>query len=59
MVSALLELPTPSDPEDHVLFSNIFAEAGKWDDVLRQRSLMVVQEASNLAGISSISYLTQ
>ncbi|KAK1363421.1 Pentatricopeptide repeat-containing protein [Heracleum sosnowskyi] len=53
IVNALDILKTSSDPEDHVLFSNFFAEAEKWDDVLHQRSVMRVQEASKVAGKSS------
>ncbi|WOH10447.1 hypothetical protein DCAR_0729916 [Daucus carota subsp. sativus] len=58
MVNALKLLKT-IDPEDHVLFSNIFAEAEKWDDVLCQRSVMLVQEATKVAGKSSVSFLTE
>lgn len=54
LVSGLMELRTSRGAEDHVSFSNIFAEAGKWDDVLCQRSLMAVQEASKVAGRSLV-----
>ncbi|KAL8118203.1 hypothetical protein AgCh_015926 [Apium graveolens] len=54
IVKALDTLKMSTDPEDHVVFSNFFAEAEKWDDVLRQRSMMRVQEASKVAGKSSV-----
>ncbi|KAM7480014.1 hypothetical protein LguiA_028227 [Lonicera macranthoides] len=54
LVSGLMELRTSRGSEDHVIFSNIFAEAGKWDDVICQRSLMAVQEASKVAGRSLV-----
>ncbi|KAL2515994.1 putative pentatricopeptide repeat-containing protein [Forsythia ovata] len=40
--------------EGHVIFSNTFAEAGKWDDVICRRSLMEVQKAPKVAGRSSV-----
>ncbi|XP_030500308.2 pentatricopeptide repeat-containing protein At2g01510, mitochondrial [Cannabis sativa] len=45
-------------PEDHVISSNLLAEAGMWDDVLDERSLMVKQKVLKVAGKSSISELT-
>ncbi|KAM6558867.1 hypothetical protein CsatA_028106 [Cannabis sativa] len=46
------------NPEDHVISSNLLAEAGMWDDVLDERSLMVKQKVLKVAGKSSISELT-
>lgn len=55
LVGWLLDGNTMQGPEDHVLSSNIFAGAGKWDDVVQARGLIVAQEASKLAGKSFIS----
>ncbi|KAK2973541.1 hypothetical protein RJ640_010596 [Escallonia rubra] len=57
IVHDLIELRALYRPDDHVILSNILAEAGKWDDVLRQRNLMIVQGASKVAGKSSVSYI--
>ncbi|CAA3007993.1 pentatricopeptide repeat-containing At3g05240 [Olea europaea subsp. europaea] len=38
--------------EDHVILSNVYAEAGKWDDVICCRSLMVVEKDQKVAGSS-------
>ncbi|KAK9278241.1 hypothetical protein L1049_027803 [Liquidambar formosana] len=54
LASGLKELSTLRGPEDHVISSNFFAEAGRWSDVLRARSSMVVQKAPKVAGKSSI-----
>ena len=45
--------------EDHVISSNLFAEAGRWDDVLNERSLMATHKAMKVAGKSSVSDLTK
>ncbi|XP_060963956.1 pentatricopeptide repeat-containing protein At1g06140, mitochondrial-like [Cannabis sativa] len=45
-------------PENHVISSNLLAEAGMWDDVLDERSLMVKQKVLKVAGKSLISELT-
>lgn len=55
LVSGLIDVKTEHGPEDHVISSNIFAEAGRWDDVLQERSLMVAQKAVKLPGKSSIA----
>lgn len=48
-------LKTSTDPKDHVLFSNFFAEAEKCDDVLRQRSVIDANSGSlKKAGKSSV-----
>ncbi|PON93618.1 Tetratricopeptide-like helical domain containing protein [Trema orientale] len=45
--------------EDHVVSSNLFAEAGRWDDVLNERSLMATRKAMKAAGKSSVSDLPE
>ncbi|XP_034673950.1 pentatricopeptide repeat-containing protein At4g33990-like [Vitis riparia] len=55
LVSGLIDVKAVHGPEDHVISSNIFAEAGRWDDVLQERSLMVAQKAVKLPGKSSIA----
>ncbi|XP_058096505.1 pentatricopeptide repeat-containing protein At1g06140, mitochondrial isoform X3 [Magnolia sinica] len=44
LVDRLLELKKFNDPEDYVISSNMFATAGKWDDALRARRLMLAQK---------------
>ncbi|XP_062118618.1 pentatricopeptide repeat-containing protein At3g12770-like [Humulus lupulus] len=46
-------------PEDHVVSSNLLAEAGRWDGVLNERSLMVKQKVIKVAGKSIVSDLTE
>ena len=55
LVGGLIDVKIAHDPEDHVISSNIFAEAGRWDDVLQERSLMVTQKAVKLPGKSTIA----
>lgn len=59
LVSGLMKLKTFHTAEDHVLSSNIFAEAGKWDDVLQERRLMTSRKFIKAAGKSTISNLTE
>ncbi|XP_057981129.1 pentatricopeptide repeat-containing protein At4g33990-like [Malania oleifera] len=56
-VRGLTELKTLHGPEDRVISSNILADAGRWDDVLHARGLMVAQEPPKVAGKSSVSDL--
>ncbi|GAV57829.1 LOW QUALITY PROTEIN: PPR_2 domain-containing protein, partial [Cephalotus follicularis] len=44
-----------SGAEDHVILSNILAEAGRWDGVLHSRSMMIARKAQKVAGKSSVS----
>lgn len=44
---------------DFVISSNMYAEAGRWLDVISRRNSMVVQKASKEAGKSCIAYLTE
>ncbi|KAI4336003.1 hypothetical protein L6164_014584 [Bauhinia variegata] len=57
LVNGLTELKPLHTAEDHVLTSNLFAEAGRWDDVLRERHLMTSQKFPKAAGKSTISNL--
>ncbi|KAL5544455.1 hypothetical protein UlMin_008239 [Ulmus minor] len=61
-LSLIGELPQPKTKrvaEDHVISSNFLAEAGRWDDVLNERSLMTTHRAMKVPGKSSISNLTE
>lgn len=55
LVSGFTDLNTLHGAEDHVISSNILADAGRWDDVLRERSLMATRTNTKVAGKSSIS----
>lgn len=54
LVSGLVEAKTSHSAENHVISSNIFAEAGRWGDVLHARSLTGAWKAPKMAGRSSI-----
>ncbi|XP_050222782.1 pentatricopeptide repeat-containing protein DOT4, chloroplastic-like [Mercurialis annua] len=58
LVNSLVKLKMSRSTDDHVISSNIFAEAGRWDDVLLERSKMMARKASKIAGKSSVSVLT-
>ncbi|XP_072960466.1 pentatricopeptide repeat-containing protein At3g49170, chloroplastic [Typha angustifolia] len=49
----ILELE-PNDPAAYVLLSNLYAKAGKWDDVAKLRSAMKERNLSKEAGLSWI-----
>lgn len=56
LASKLVDVETAVPcPEDHVISSNIYAEVGRWDDVLHERSLIVAQKAGKLPGKSSMA----
>ncbi|XP_050378049.1 pentatricopeptide repeat-containing protein At4g39530-like [Argentina anserina] len=55
LVSGFSDLSILHGAEDHVASSNILAEAGKWDDVLKERSLMGTMTNTKVAGRSSIT----
>lgn len=59
LVPGITELNTSHDSADFVISSNIYAEAGRWVDVISHRNIMVVQKAPKAAGKSSVSYLTE
>ncbi|XP_073283699.1 putative pentatricopeptide repeat-containing protein At3g05240 [Primulina huaijiensis] len=59
LVSSLTEPNTSHDSGDCVISSNIFAVAGRWDDVISQRNLMFKQRSPKVAGKSSLSCLTE
>ncbi|KAM2231476.1 hypothetical protein ACFX1S_015745 [Malus domestica] len=60
LVSGFTELKTlHRGAEDHVTSSNILADAGRWDDVLNERSLMATRKVTKVSGKSSISDLTE
>ncbi|XP_024170001.1 pentatricopeptide repeat-containing protein At2g22410, mitochondrial [Rosa chinensis] len=54
LVSGFTDLNTLHGAEDHVASSNILADAGRWDDVLNERSLMATRTNTKAAGKSSI-----
>ncbi|XP_015578450.1 pentatricopeptide repeat-containing protein At4g33990 [Ricinus communis] len=58
LVSSLGKAKKLDSTEDHVISSNIFAQAGRWDDVLYERSKILVLKASKSTGKSSVSDLT-
>ncbi|XP_057792027.1 putative pentatricopeptide repeat-containing protein At3g05240 [Salvia miltiorrhiza] len=58
-VTGLAELDTSPDPASFVISSIMYAEAGRWNDVVSSRDIMVVEGASKEAGKSCISYLTE
>ncbi|XP_043725519.1 pentatricopeptide repeat-containing protein DOT4, chloroplastic-like [Telopea speciosissima] len=55
LVNKLIGLKRLHAPEDFVISSKIFAEAGRWDDVLCARSLMVDNQILKRPGKSSIA----
>lgn len=59
LISELTELKTSHGAEDHVASSNFFAEAGRWDDVLNERSFMATRKARKIAGKSSVPDLSE
>lgn len=59
LVSGITEPNTSHDSGDCVISSNIFAVAGRWDDVISQRNLMVKQRSPKVAGKSLLSCLTE
>ncbi|XP_073154323.1 putative pentatricopeptide repeat-containing protein At3g05240 [Henckelia pumila] len=59
LVSSITESNTSHDSGDCVISSNIFAVAGRWDDVISQRDLMVKQRSPKVAGKSSLSCLIE
>ncbi|KAG6410284.1 hypothetical protein SASPL_128340 [Salvia splendens] len=54
-VTGLTELDTPPDAANFVISSNLYAEAGRWNDVAARRNTMVVERASKEAGKSCVS----
>ncbi|KZV34699.1 pentatricopeptide repeat-containing protein-like [Dorcoceras hygrometricum] len=59
LLGSLTKTNTSNDSGDRVISSNIFAAAGRWDDVISQRNLMVKQGSLKVAGKSSLSCLTE
>ncbi|KAL6281307.1 hypothetical protein ACE6H2_018188 [Prunus campanulata] len=59
LVSGFTDPKTLHGAEDHVTSSNILADAGRWDDVLHQRSLMAIRKAPKVSAKSSVSDLTE
>ncbi|GFP95528.1 putative pentatricopeptide repeat-containing protein at3g05240 [Phtheirospermum japonicum] len=59
LVASVKELNASSDSADFVISSNIYAEAGRWGDVVSRRNLMVSERTPKVAGKSSVSYLTE
>ncbi|KAF2315964.1 hypothetical protein GH714_040759 [Hevea brasiliensis] len=57
LVSRLIEAKALTSSQDHVISSNLFAEAGRWDDVLHERNTMTAWKGSKVAGKSSVSDL--
>lgn len=57
LVSRLIEAKSSTSTQDHVISSNLFAEAGRWDDVLHERNTITARKCSKVAGKSSISDL--
>lgn len=58
-VTGLTEMNASPDPANFVISSNIYAEAGRWNDVVSCRNTMVVQRASKAAGKSCVSNLME
>ncbi|KAG6412882.1 hypothetical protein SASPL_125575 [Salvia splendens] len=54
-VTGLTELDTPPEAANFVISSNVYAEAGRWNDVAARRNTMVVERASKEAGKSCVS----
>ncbi|XP_021820655.1 pentatricopeptide repeat-containing protein At1g06140, mitochondrial-like [Prunus avium] len=59
LVSGFTDPKTLHGAEDHVTSSNILADAGRWDDVLHQRSLMAIRKAPKVSAKSSVSDFTE
>ncbi|XP_010258369.1 PREDICTED: putative pentatricopeptide repeat-containing protein At3g05240 [Nelumbo nucifera] len=59
LVDGLLETKKLRGTEEYVISSNVLAEAGRWDDVLRARRLMLAQQVMKKPGRSSISAVTE
>ncbi|KAL0335616.1 UNVERIFIED_CONTAM: Pentatricopeptide repeat-containing protein, chloroplastic [Sesamum radiatum] len=59
LVTGIAELNTSYDSADSVISSNIYAEAGRWGEVISHRSFMVVRRVPKTAGKSAVSYLTE
>ncbi|KAI3463980.1 hypothetical protein Pfo_020643 [Paulownia fortunei] len=59
LVTGITELNISHDSGDFIISSNIYAEAGRWGDVVSHRNFMVVQKAPKTAGKSSVSYLKE
>ncbi|XP_020537488.1 pentatricopeptide repeat-containing protein At1g08070, chloroplastic [Jatropha curcas] len=58
LVSSLVGVKKSPKIEDHVISSIIFAETGRWNDVLHERSTVIAQKPSKVPGKSCISELT-
>ncbi|KAI6675680.1 hypothetical protein NL676_003586 [Syzygium grande] len=58
LVSRLMDGKTQKDSQDHVASSNIFAEAGRWNDVLKERGSMAARKAQKTPGKSFVPSLT-
>ncbi|XP_030521478.2 pentatricopeptide repeat-containing protein At1g77170, mitochondrial-like [Rhodamnia argentea] len=58
LVSRLMDGKTRKDGQDHVASSNIFAEAGRWNDVLKERGSMAARKAQKIPGKSLVPSLT-
>ncbi|KAL8057023.1 hypothetical protein ABFS82_04G158000 [Erythranthe guttata] len=54
-VGGLKELAGSNESEDFVISSNVYAEAGRWGDVVSRREFMVVEKGSKVAGKSFVS----
>ncbi|OVA13356.1 Pentatricopeptide repeat [Macleaya cordata] len=59
LVGGLIELNQFQGPEDYVISSNIYAKAGKWDDVLQARRLMLAQQVLKEPGQSLVYGATE
>ncbi|KAK4402289.1 Pentatricopeptide repeat-containing protein [Sesamum angolense] len=54
LVTGIAELNTSYDSADSVISSNIYAEAGRWGEVISHRSFMVVRRVPKTAGKSAL-----
>ncbi|XP_010039061.2 pentatricopeptide repeat-containing protein DOT4, chloroplastic-like [Eucalyptus grandis] len=54
LVIRLMDRKAKKDAEDHVALSNIFAEAGRWNDVLKERGSMAARKAHKTPGKSLV-----
>lgn len=58
LVNRLMDGKTQKDCRDHVVSSNIFAEAGRWNDVLQERGSMASRKTQKTPGKSLVPWLT-
>ncbi|KAL7115077.1 hypothetical protein ACP275_04G161800 [Erythranthe tilingii] len=54
-LSGVKELEGSNESEDFVISSNVYAEAGRWGDVVSRREFMVVEKGSKVVGKSFVS----